>query len=324
MNIQNMPLNTPICPLGQFVEENYLFVKRDDMIPVSFGGNKARKAILFFEEIDKQACDCVVTYGSASSNHCRIVANMASARTMPCYIISPNEVDKETYNKKMMRILGAHIVHCDVENVKATINEVMDDLKNEGFHPYFIMGGGHGNIGTQAYVECYHEILEYEKVQKMKFDYVFFASGTGTTQAGLICGKLMNKDKKEIIGISIARNKEYGSSVIYNSVVDYLTAKEMAYTETEIKKSLCFVDEYTQGYGKSNLDIYMNIKEVLVKYGIPLDATYTAKAFRGMMDYIKQNTIKNKNILFIHTGGTPLFFNDLNYLDECLRKEKIL
>ena len=30
-----------------------------------------------------------------------------------------------------------------------------------------------------------------------------------------------------------------------------------------------------------------------------------------MKKYIAENNIKNKNILFIHTGGTPLFFDDL-------------
>ena len=52
--------NTPI----QFLDteqENALYIKRDDLIPYSFGGNKARKACLFFEEIDKGAYDCVVT-----------------------------------------------------------------------------------------------------------------------------------------------------------------------------------------------------------------------------------------------------------------------
>ena len=46
--------NTPI----QFLDteqENALYIIRDDLIPYSFGGNKARKACLFFEEIDKGA-----------------------------------------------------------------------------------------------------------------------------------------------------------------------------------------------------------------------------------------------------------------------------
>ena len=76
---------TPI----HFVDEinaNKLYMKRDDMIPFSFGGNKVRKGNLFFEEIDKGDFDCIVTYGSSHSNHCRIISNMAAMRNMSCYI----------------------------------------------------------------------------------------------------------------------------------------------------------------------------------------------------------------------------------------------
>ena len=53
---------------------------------------------------------------------------------------------------------------------------------------------------------------------------------------------------------------------------------------------------------------------MLSNHGIPMDSTYTAKAYTGMMDYIEKQEIKNKNILFIHTGGTPLFFDDFGRL----------
>ena len=68
------------------------------------------------------------------------------------------------------------------------------------------------------------------------------------------------------------------------------------------------------GYGKFNKEILRVIKTVLIRDGIPLDTTYTGKGYWGMLEYIKNNNIKNKNILFIHTGGTPLFFNDLEVL----------
>ena len=45
------------------------------------------------------------------------------------------------------------------------------------------------------------------------------------------------------------------------------------------------------------------------KEGIVLDPVYTGKAFYGMKQYIKKNKIEDKNILFIHTGGTPILFN---------------
>lgn len=53
------------------------------------------------------------------------------------------------------------------------------------------------------------------------------------------------------------------------------------------------------------------IYDMMVLNGIPLDPTYTGKAFLGMRDYIIKNNISNKNVLFIHTGGTPLFFDNL-------------
>ena len=38
---------------------NDLYMLREDLIPYSFGGNKVRKGILFFEDIDNGDYDCV-------------------------------------------------------------------------------------------------------------------------------------------------------------------------------------------------------------------------------------------------------------------------
>ena len=35
----------------------------------------------------------------------------------------------------------------------------------------------------------------------------------------------------------------------------------------------------------------------------------------GMCEYLKEANIKDKKILFIHTGGTPLFFNDIDVIN---------
>lgn len=56
------------------------------------------------------------------------------------------------------------------------------------------------------------------------------------------------------------------------------------------------------------------IHSVLLKDGIALDTTYTGKAFWGMQQYLKKHGVTGKNVLFIHTGGTPLFFDDLEEL----------
>lgn len=308
----NKIFSTEIIKLGLNINNNNLYIKRDDLIPISFGGNKARKAILFLDDIENTKSDCVVTYGSSSSNHCRIIANIAASRGLQCYIISPVENMKMTFNSRMIGLFGTKVIMCPVSEVKEMIDNQILELKNKGFKPYFIPGGGHGNIGTQAYVDAYEEIKEYERKMGIHFDYIFHASGTGTTQAGLICGKIINNDDKKIIGISIARKNPYGERVILDSVNSYLESINMEPIRID---DIDFIDNYIlDGYGTYNDKITNTIKEILIKEGIPLDTTYTGKAFWGMKEYIKKNDIKGKNILFIHTGGTPLFFDDLEVL----------
>ena len=302
-------MHTLVQYLGDF-QSNKLFIKREDLIPYSFGGNKARKGKLFFDEIDLGNYNCVVTYGSSHSNHCRIIANMAAARNMDCYIIGPEEVSDATFNSALMDLFGAEIIMVPVQQVHNTIEEKIKVLKKKGKNPYFIPGGGHGNLGTQAYVDCYEEIRKYEKESNVYFDYIFFASGTGTTHAGLVCGQLLNKDDRKIVGISIARKNPRGRNIVLDSICEYLSENEIS--EEEIQRRTVFIDDYTGfGYGKENKTVLKTIQEVMIKYGIPLDSTYTGKAFYGMKQYIIKNYIENKRILFIHTGGTPLFFDDI-------------
>lgn len=303
---------TTIQDLGEY-KSNHLWMKREDLIPFSFGGNKARKAQLFFQEIDAGNFDCVVTYGSGSSNHCRVVANECSKRNMPIYIISPEEASEPTFNSQMMGLFGAEITTVSVSEVHDTIEAKLAELKTAGKNPYFIEGGGHGNIGTEAYVQCYDEIREFEKEADIHFDYIFFASGTGTTHAGLVCGQLTNGDDRKIVGISIARKNPRGRDVVLDSVRVYLGERAK---EEQIQEATTFIDDYTSGYGEDDRRVIETIELVLKKYGIPLDATYTGKAFMGMSEYITKEQITGKNVLFIHTGGTPLFFDALTKMSE--------
>lgn len=301
--------DTPIQQIGE-LKGNRLYMKREDLIPFSFGGNKARKARLFFDEIRRGDYDCVVTYGSSSSNHCRVVANMAAAGNLPCYIISPEEASHRTYNSDLMAYFGAEITVCPVDRVSVTIEKKLEALRAEQKKPYFIAGGGHGNLGTQAYVDCYQEIRRFEQENNIHFDYIFHASGTGTTQAGLVCGQLISRDDRKIVGISIARRNPRGRNVVLESIRDYLAEYRIPADETAISQHTVFTDDYIgDGYGARSSAVENVIRATMVQYGIPLDPTYTGKAFAGMEDYIETNVIKDKNILFIHTGGTPLFFD---------------
>lgn len=311
---QGLPV-TPIEPLNGEYGSNCCFIKRDDLLPFSFGGNKVRKAAEFYKEIKKNDVDVVMTYGSNSSNHCRIIANMAAAMGIACHIISPEENREILYNTQMVEQFGGMIETCPISEVAQTIENRKRAYVEEGKNPYFITGGGHGNPGTRAYVKAYQEIIDYEKKNDIRFDYIFHASGTGTTQAGLVCGKLLYGGEGRIIGISIAREAERGRQVVRDSIREYFGEQfDRLYTEEE----LIFTDAYRlTGYGKYNDAIMDTIQKVMNLEGIPMDGTYVGKAFHGMCRYLEEHQIKGKNILFIHTGGTPLYFDFLNSIQAC-------
>lgn len=293
-------VSAPIYKLTELAS-NELFIMRDDLLPYSFGGNKVRKALLFFRDIEEGNYDTVVTYGSSSSNHCRIIANMAAAEGRHCHIIS-TESANDSINRKMVELFRAEITLCDTANVAQTIESVMREYSAKGNSAYFIQGGGHGNIGTRAYDLAFNEINAFEHKHKLSFDYIFLASGTGTTQAGLICGKLRCYSPAKIVGISIARRNPRGAQIVSDSV--------KSYCGIDAGEELVFTDDYIcGGYGQYNEGIDKTIEKIFTQYGVPLDPTYTGKAFWGMEQYVKKNQISQKKILFIHTGGTPIFYD---------------
>lgn len=307
---------TPVVALSGNYGANQLYIKRDDMIPFSFGGNKARKAAEFYKEIKDKDIDVVMTYGSNSSNHCRIIANMAAAMGLSCHIISPEENREILYNTRLVEQFGASIETCPVSQVSETIGKRIKAFEKEGRKPYFITGGGHGNPGTESYVKAYQEIEAWEKEKGIHFDYIFHASGTGATQAGLVCGQLLSEKEispvsreRKIVGISIAREEGRGREVVKDSIREYLGER---FTQLYREEALIFTDKYRcGGYGSYTDEIKELIDKVMKQEGIPMDTTYVGKAFWGMLQYFKEYEIRDKNVLFIHTGGTPLYFDRL-------------
>ena len=296
---------------------NNIYVKRDDLLPFSFGGNKVRIAYEYIKDLKKKNNNCLIGYGNAKSNLCRVLANLCKQYNLPCYIVSPSNDDgsrEKTNNSSIVKACGAEIVECSKNNVADTILSIIKECERNGMNAYYINGDiyGKGNeaVPVEAYVKVYSEILEQSLSMTIGFDYIFTATGTGMTQSGLIAGKQIYGGKPEIIGISVARQAEKEKEVISQFLRAYYEKKGV---HIKTKDDIIVIDDYIcGGYGKYNNEIIEVIKGMMLHTGIPLDTTYTGKAFYGMIEHLKKNNIRDKNILFIHTGGTPLFFDNID------------
>lgn len=306
-----MVFQTPVMLSDGLCDNNMLYIKREDLLPFSFGGNKVRIAEEFFTDMKRQGKNCMIGYGSTKSNLCRVLANMCYSRGVRCHIISTEDncgAYVETNNSRLVNASGAIVHHCTKENVAVKVEQVINQCKEEGYSPYYIYGNiyGKGNeaVPVRAYAKVHSEIRE-------QYDYIFLATGTGMTQAGLLAGKHKDHSNEKIIGISVARSKEQEIRIIR----EYLDAYYKSIGQNvESGDEILVEDKYMGEYGSYTPHILDTIKKVYLTNGIALDTTYTGKAFAGMLDYIRENNIVQKRILFLHTGGTPLFWDNMNQI----------
>lgn len=291
---------------------NNLKVFRDDQFPLYGGGNKGRKMSYIAKDILQKKANALVTNGSIQSNHCRAVALFAAQNKISCTLIlhgSENDFYKQSGNAKIIRNSGVDIKFVKSgEGIDLASKEVIEEYKILGYRPYEIWGGGHTLEGGKAYVDS---VLELKKIcTKAQWfpDYIFIASGTGSTQAGILAGldKYLLKRIK-VVGISVARDKRRAESVVsefYQQLCSY-------YNINDYNQDAVVDDSYLfGGYNQANEELRKFSNNSIKNYGLILDTCYTGKAFYGMLDYIKQSNLGSKNILFWHTGGI------FNYLSQ--------
>ena len=204
-------------------------------------------------------------------------------------------------NAKIMRLSGAKIIFVEEAfKISTAMDNEMDYYKNNGFNPYYIWGGGHTIEGGLAYIEAIANLKEYSENTNW-MDYIFLASGTGSTQAGILAGlDKYDFENTETIGISVARKSEYAQKIVNEF---YLNLCEHFKIKSYNRKTIVVDDYISGGYGQFNNEIKKISDESIKIYGFTLDTCYTGKAFYGMLDYIKKNNIRDKKILFWHTGG---------------------
>lgn len=317
-------MNYGISPVYQINDRtgngNELYVMREDLLPFSLGGNKVRIAWEFFKDMKEKGCDTMVAYGNVRSNLCRVIANQCCIEGIPCYIIcSMEEEDKteKTSNSQLMKLLNAHLVFCSKNKIAETVENLMEQLILEGKRPYYIYGNkyGTGNEGipARAYAKVASLIQEFEIDHHLNFDYIFHASGTGSTQAGLTCGTIVSGEQTQIMGVLISsREYERACSIIRDGMQCWFEDHGIEWKE-EYESEIHLLDAYKKGgYGKYDQDIVECIRNEFAENSLPLDPVYTGKAFWGMQQYLIEHEIKDKKILFLHTGGSPLFYDALH------------
>jgi L-cysteate sulfo-lyase len=278
-----------------------LFMKRDDVIPFGFGGNKVRKLEIVAAQALAEGADTLVTMGGVQSNHARATAAVASIMGIGCdLVLSGTPPDRETANALLDRLLGAHIRYVSSRAARAqAVAKAAEELRANGKRPFVIPLGASTAYGAAAYALAIGELLS----QMPAPDLIVTSTSSGGTQAGLLAGCRLHGLDTAVLGVSADDPSDAIASEIRRVLSDLewlLAMPPVSLSSTPIE-----IDDRAVGggYGVPTPESTEAIELCARREGIFLDPTYTAKAMGALIARVRSGVLRTGTVLFWHTGG---------------------
>jgi D-cysteine desulfhydrase len=289
-----------------------IYIKRDDLTGLAFGGNKTRKLEYLFGDAKSQNCDTIITAGAQQSNHCRQTAAAAAFLGMECHLVLGGEQPSEFKGNLLLdKLFGAQLHYCENLRKGEKMPEIVEQLKAIGKTPYVVPYGGSNCIGTLGFVTAVEELKLQMTAMDLHFSHMVFASSSGGTHAGLMVGKALYNLDTEILGIGIDKDDIEGMQLEKFIVkLANATARKLDLKMNFHKNDIYLNNNYLgEGYGTVG-EAEKEAIDILARFeGILLDPVYTARAMAGLIDLIRQQQFDKKDkVFFWHTGGTPALF----------------
>jgi D-cysteine desulfhydrase len=307
---------TPIEFLPRFTETlagPKIYIKRDDLLGLSAGGNKTRKLEFSVADALAHGADTLITCGAVQSNHCRLTLSAAVKEGLKCRLVLeervPNSYDQDASgNNFLFNLLGVEKIKVvpGGSDMMAAMREVADEVNAEGKKAYIIPGGASNAIGATGYVACAQEIMDQIVEKDLKIDYLVCASGSGGTHAGLVTGFYGCNMNIPILGINVSRKKDIQEELIYKLTRE--TAEHVGITTQIPRAAISCFDEYVgPGYSLATPEMAEAVRLLARTEGILLDPVYTGKTMAGLIGLVRTGFFKKEDtVLFLHTGGAPV------------------
>lgn len=324
MNLDQFPRRrytegrTPIEYLPNFsraVGGPEIFVKRDDLLGLTGGGNKTRKLEFLVGDALARGADTLITCGAVQSNHCRLTLAAAVKEGLKCRLILA-EATPGAYrpdaggNVFLYHLLGVERITTVPwgTDLLAALAAAAAEAAAEGRRPCIIPLGGSNPIGALGYVACGQEIAAQIAETGRSYDNIVVAGGSAGTQGGLLLGLRSEGCRVPVIGISVLNPREAQEKLVYEMVGK--TAGYLGVAAPVKREEIVVRDEYLgPGYTLPTEAMVEAVKLLAGTEGILLDPSYTGKAMAGLIDLARKGVFPaGSRVLFLHTGGWPALF----------------
>jgi 1-aminocyclopropane-1-carboxylate deaminase/D-cysteine desulfhydrase-like pyridoxal-dependent ACC family enzyme len=319
---------TPLQPLPRLSEavggHAELWVKREDLGPIPFSGNKVRNLELLLGAALQRGADAIVTSGRRWSNHCRLTAAAGGRLGLDVHLVVSGPPVRRSPNLELIRLFGGTVHQAETdarEEREALVEAVAADLGASGRTVEVIAIGGSGVTGALGQVHAWLEATQQAAALGFRPDVVVLPSASGGTQAGLIVGAGVAGGPMaaaggtaaagaptRVIGVLAAR-----PAAELQPVIEGLITELAAFVGIDAPLDAIELDpsELGRGYGVPTPESEAASRLLARTEGILVDPVYTAKGLAGVIRLVRSGELDGRRVVFWHGGGLPAIFEDL-------------
>jgi 1-aminocyclopropane-1-carboxylate deaminase/D-cysteine desulfhydrase-like pyridoxal-dependent ACC family enzyme len=289
-----------------------LWFKRDDLIPVAFGGNKVRALDLVVADALQKGADTLVTGAGVLSNHVRATAAVASLARLACIgVYWGARPPRAEGNHRLAAMLGAQLRFTgdlDRASVDAGLAQAATEILARGGRPYLIPRGGACPLAALAHALAVRETMAQCAAIGVSPTCVVMPVGGAATLAGWLLGAALFSAPWRIEAFTVSRPASEATA----------RARRLAAAGAEMIDSDVDIDAVAfrvhdgfvgAGYGVPSREGMEAIETTARAQSIFLDPVYTGKAMAGYRAMRARGAYEGvEDVLFLHTGGAPALF----------------
>ena len=284
-----------------------IFVKRDDLTGVGFGGNKLRNLEFRLARTMAENPDIVIVGLDLQSNSARQTVGACNKLGLQTILVLEGERPSVVQGNLLVDyLLGAEVHFAPTRKAqRAKLDELAEHYRQQGRRPHILNDNPMFDVASAvAYLETTMEILE--QLASVGTPAALYMSSSGKGQAGLeIARRLFGGFA--VRGVTATR--EYDVAARTADIANQATAAlglDLKIEPSEVVNTNAFVGE---GYGKPSPEGNEAVRLFARTEGIVLDPVYTGKCAAGMIADVRAGRWgKDQTLVFVHTGGAPAVF----------------
>ncbi len=282
-----------------------VWVKRDDLTGMPYGGNKVRKLEFLLGEALGLGHRSVLSVGGVGSNH--LIATAVYARKLgmsTSAVVFPQPItSKVRAGLQLLCDLGVRLYPA---HARPLIPFAARRARQDDPGAYGIPPGGSSALGALGYVCAGLEIAaQIHDGHLPEPDAVFLPLGTGGTMCGLVAGLRLAHVRSKVHGVRVVEALYMNEAVV--RVLMYRLLRLLARMGADVDPMesvtmpLAIVhDQVGSGYGLPTKAATSAVARALESDGLSLETTYSGKAMASLVSMCR-GPLAGRKVLFIDT-----------------------